>query len=495
MVNKTTSLYIDENTISVLVSRGERIKKWGKETLEPGLIQTIYITDTAIFIYHVNQLFKKNKIRTRKITLGISAQQCLTRQIVLPAMPKPLLNEAILREAKRLLPLAREDLYLWWQLLPAPENKIEVFLVAILRKNLDVLLQSLKKANLQVKFLFLKPMALARLIEDANCLIVDVQSTEFDIVLLDRGIPSPMRTVPFAATELTWEEKSPLILDEIDRIIKFYNTNNPQNPLPVNIPLFFSGEFGKNTGLGRIIQKKFGLEPLPLTAVTDQPVGFNPQDYLINIALNRQSTASIWNKTPVNVLDLNIVPEIYRLHTIKWTRVIPIPAGLVLAGVTIPLIMTIMGNADNIANARARLDYTNQVIQSKQKEFQAVNREIKTLEENLSLTDAGLRHDDSLLSGLEEAGVLINSDLDMVVDNFVDYQDKMALTRIELNRDNLIVTGEGADETVLLKYGRLLDDSGRFRITIVNEIKLITTGDEDNNNQNESYEFRYVLIR
>ncbi|GAI28594.1 unnamed protein product, partial [marine sediment metagenome] len=84
----------------------------------------------------------------------------------------------------------------------------------------------------------LKPLLLARVVKEATAVIVDVQPTEFDIVIMGDGVPQPIRTVPLPSEELSWQEKLPMIRDELDRTIKFYNSNNPEKPLVSTIPIF-----------------------------------------------------------------------------------------------------------------------------------------------------------------------------------------------------------------------------------------------------------------
>ncbi|MBN1643454.1 MAG: pilus assembly protein PilM, partial [Dehalococcoidales bacterium] len=125
MAKKLTTLYIDDIGIRLQVTKGNLVRFQGSIPLEPSLIEGLIIKDTAEVASRIRIFLKKNKIRTRRVIFGISAAHSLTRLLTLPILPKSLLDEAIVREAKRLLPLAIEELYLSWQIVSSAEGKTQ----------------------------------------------------------------------------------------------------------------------------------------------------------------------------------------------------------------------------------------------------------------------------------------------------------------------------------------------------------------------------------
>ena len=185
MAKEIVTLYIDDSCVRLLVTRGKQIKKWADLPLEPGLVKNRVVIKEAEVSNKVKQLFKVLKVRSKKVVVGVSGLNCLTRPISFPHIPGELLEEAVMREAKRTLPVPPEQLYLSWQTIPAPPGKTQVFLVAIPQKMADAMLKTLRGAGLKPYLMELKPLALARATKEATSIIVDVQPAEFDIVITD----------------------------------------------------------------------------------------------------------------------------------------------------------------------------------------------------------------------------------------------------------------------------------------------------------------------
>ena len=97
----------------------------------------------------IEGLLNIQAISTKRVIVGISGMRCFTRPIMLPKLPGEILDEAVRREAERLLPVPLEELYLSWQLIPAPEGNTQVFLTAIPRRIVDPLVSVFHKVGLK----------------------------------------------------------------------------------------------------------------------------------------------------------------------------------------------------------------------------------------------------------------------------------------------------------------------------------------------------------
>ncbi|HJX13449.1 MAG TPA: pilus assembly protein, partial [Dehalococcoidales bacterium] len=105
MAKNTTTLYIDDTNIRLMVTRGKRITKLANVPLDTGLTEINTKEKEAELVEKIKQLFKTNRIGARKIIVGLSGLHCLTRPVVLPELPRAMLDEAVNREARRVLPV------------------------------------------------------------------------------------------------------------------------------------------------------------------------------------------------------------------------------------------------------------------------------------------------------------------------------------------------------------------------------------------------------
>src|SRR4030042_6155164 len=224
MANQIVTIYVSDTVLRTMVSDGKQIQEWAEMQLEPGLIENNSIVDEETVSEKLKQLLGIQSVKARKVYLAINGIRCLTRPVLLPKLPQEILDEAVRREAARLLPIPLEELYLSWQTIPGPEDKTNVFLTAIPTGIVDPLMKVMDQSGLNPVFMDIKPLLLVRMTKEETAILVDVQGPDFDIVVMMYGIPQPIRSIPFPGESLSWQEKLPIIKDELDRTITFYNT-------------------------------------------------------------------------------------------------------------------------------------------------------------------------------------------------------------------------------------------------------------------------------
>ena len=196
----------------------------------------------------------------------------------------------------------------------------------------------LHHAGLKVNFVNLKPLLMSRMMKAARGVIVDVQSTEFDIVVMSEGIPQPFRTIAFSSPTLTWQEKLAVIGSELDRTIKFFNSTSIEKPLMPSVPLFASGDLVSDPELYQALSKASGhpVLPLPLSVPIECPIGFDANHYMVNIslALRRKKKADL-------IVDLNTLPVQYQPKNVSAATTLALAGAVVLAGLTVFLVILI----------------------------------------------------------------------------------------------------------------------------------------------------------
>lgn len=457
MVKKIVTLYIDDTSIRLVAAQGKQIKKWADSPLEPGLVKNGVVIEEAEVATRIKHLLKAMKIKAKRVNVGVSGLHCLSRPIILPQLPKEMLDEAVKREAKRALPVPLEQLYLSWQTVPAPEGKIKVFLVAIPCKMADALLKMLHQVGLKPDLMDIKPLLLTRLVKEATAVIVDVQPTEFDIVIMGDGVPQPIRTVSLPSEASTWQEKLPLIRDDLDRTIKFYNSNNPEKNLVSSIPIFVSGALTDEPELCQALSDELGYPVLPLPpSRLKYPKELDLGRYTANIGMVLKKLTSR-SKTGPSVTNLNALPAVYRAKPVSLTSVLAVPSAAIAIGLIVFMVMFIQSVSADIASTRNRIDSTSQFLRLRLSQRQE-------LMDNIARAEASRDSFTAALASIEKQSNEVNGDLVATINSL---PSTISLSSITHAGGILTINGRAPSEKGALSYLESLDASGRFReITI-----------------------------
>ena len=472
MAQKIVTLYIDSTSLRLMVTDGKQIKEWAESPLEPGLVENSVVVKEAEFADKVKQLFEAQKVETKKVVVGMSGLRCLTRPITLPQLPKEMLDEAVTREAQRALPVPLEQLYISWQTIPAPEDKTQVFLVAIPREIADALLKALHQAGLSPSLMNLKPLLLTRMVKEATAVIVDTQTTEFDIVIMAEGIPQPVRSIAFADEALSWQERLTVIRNELDRTITFHNSNNPENPLDPSVPIFVSGDLANESELCQALSEAVGHPVLPLSPPLDYPEGFALSHYTVNMGLALQKLSSGKEAVP-SVVDLNLLPAPYQPKPISLTNILA-PSGAAVAAVLLAsLVMLTQSTSADIASIRAQLNTTDQLLQQKLSQRQELAGSVAELQKKITALETSRNNFAAALGSLEKQGKGVNNDLEVTLRSL---PTAISLSSISHANSILTISGWTPSQQEVLSYIQKLDTSGRFGEITVTSMSRIEDG-------------------
>jgi type IV pilus assembly protein PilM len=334
MAKRVVTLYISDEAINLLVLEGRSVKQWANMPLEAGLVKEGLILDEEKVAGEINKIFSAAGVGTRRVIAGINGLNSLYRLVSLPTLPEAILPEAIRKEAKRVIPVPLEEVYLSYQRLAGVEGEIRVFLAAFPRAVADAIYRTLSKANVVPYIMELAPLALSRLANAPRAIVVGSRQDHLDIVILSEGLPNPIRTISLPGEAAGLVERLPVIAEEIDRTVAFYNSSHKDNPLSGSIPIFVCGDLTQVPDKWPVLagNLKFPVSALP--SPVDAPAGFETNDYVINIGLGLHEIMPAASTGNVSQVDMNSLPETYRPKPIKLTPFI-LPAVALLGAVAL----------------------------------------------------------------------------------------------------------------------------------------------------------------
>jgi type IV pilus assembly protein PilM len=464
MAAKTTTLYISEVSMRLMVTRGKRIIKLADMPLDTSLSEIDTPEKEAQTAEKIRYLFKSNHIGTKKIILGISGLHCLTRPIALPELPKAMLEEAVTREARRVLPVPVEQLYISWQTVSLAGAKLQVFMVAIPRHIADTAINIVSQAGLKPYLMDIKPLALARLARDTTTIIIDVQSSEFDIIVMANGIPQPVRTVPFPRETPSLKERLVIVKDELERTVQFYNSTNPDTKIQPGAALLISGELADETDMYESLGKETGYKTAPLTSPLKCLKHLDPSHHLVNVGLTLKELP---REAGPLLPNFSTLPAPYQPKQLSVNRLLAIPATTAAIGLIIALGMTVRSAAGDLEAIQSNLDYTNAQLVARQTLKKELTKNIAAMEIKLSGIESDHKNYTAALNSLTNTATKMNDDLYATVNNVVE---DLSILNISLTTKAVTIKGKANTEQEVMQYVRELTSTGRFKEITISSI-------------------------
>ena len=470
MARDATAIYIDDSAIRMLSMSGKRPRQWAIEPLEAGLVKDGLIVDEAEVATRIRSLRAKQQSVASRVVAGISGINCMYRFLTLPELPRNVLPEAVRREASRALGVPMEQLYISWQDLPGKPGETLVYVAATARSTVDSLVRTLRRAGLHPYLMDIAPLALARATAERNALIVNLETSSLDVVVKMDGMPEVVRSVPVSRTA-SREHKLPVVKQELQRTVTFYNSSHPDAPLPDDIPLLVAGELGDAQDSWKELLGRVERHVEPIQPPVESPADFLPYLYAPTIGLALKETAAK-GASSYSRINFNALPDTYQPKSVPISNILYPPvliagiAAVVLGGYIVLQTRnhTEALRAEEAATSELALSIGTQVSAQRQALEQARNNLIP----KAAAREASAEVLDRQLRGYETRKDDINGDLGEVHKTPAGIDIDM----ISHGGSVVDVTGRGANENAVFSYARQLRSSGRFSLVVLTNTRI-----------------------
>jgi type IV pilus assembly protein PilM len=452
MAKKVTALFIRDTGINLLVMKGRQVEKWASLPLEPGLVSQGLIVDEAQVADKVKQIFKETGAKANKVITALSGHDSLYRIITLPELPEAVLPEAVRREAKRTIPTPLEEVYFSYQRLPSPKGESHVFLVTFPRNPVDALVRTLHQAGVKPYILDLAPLALCRIPNEPRAIIVNTRLEHLDVIVLADRLPQVIRRVALPGEAESLEERLPLIAEEFNRTVAFYNSSHMEKPLDSTVPVFVCGDLAEVPETWPSVVGQTGYSVSALPSPVEPPEGFNPNEFMVNIGLALKELLPEKAEANSSIVNFNALPEAYVPPGFSIIRVlIPVVAfigiGLIVFGVIL-----IQSNRTDIEALRSQVAVAETNVIQQQREIAALTAQAASAE---TTSDAL----NTRVITMEQGRTMFHEDLTQIVSLATE---KVNLSSVSHVGSSVTVTGAASDENDIFSYARDLRSGGRF---------------------------------
>ncbi|MDP3878688.1 MAG: pilus assembly protein PilM [Dehalococcoidales bacterium] len=442
------TIEISATDIRLMETDGDRVVRWASRSLEPGIFEDEVVTDPAALSAAVKQFMASSGIRGGDVTASVSGLYSVSRLVLVPAPPGTAITQtAVLEEAREIMPLPEDELYLSWQHIAAMDGGQQVLVLGIPRDIVDSEVQALKAGGINPRILDLKAMALARAVNREQALILNIEAVSFDIIVVVNGITSIMRTTAWQSDELSPEERAEHLAVALDLTVGFHNSNNPALPLDLATPLFITGWMSGDLALVERLQSRVQYPVEPVTPPLKYPPHLPVSQYAVNIGLALKGSATTRNLGGSEYLapDINLLPQIYRPW--KPTARQLYMTGMILAAMVLlfPLYQLTAAAVGETAVIETRYDIVNNELIRRQEEIK--NREPlqKVINEYRTIINMG--------GGFTE---------DLTVINTLAEQADVRVGSVSHQGSSITIASEADTYIAFRNYLAALEESGRF---------------------------------
>jgi len=301
-----------------------------------------------------------------------------------------------------------------------------------------------------------RPLALARVADERDALIINVQPFGFDIVVMIDGIPELLRSLPFPADAASPDEKIAEVKEELERTVGFYNSSHKGSEITNRMAVFVSGELGEMLA-GAL---EYRGKPLPqLLMYTDS---LNTSEYAANIGLALRQTRVDISPARVN---LNVTPEIYlpkpfpTIQLASWAFILLAVAVLVIFGIS-----TLVGYRDTIA-LMGQVNNAQRQVEVRQ----GTEAAIKQLQTRIDAAKKSSATFKQPLDNAKAQRAKANGDLSKVTSLLPGI---IQVTSISYGT-GITITGTAPDDTIIVDYVRTLRNSGQFSSVLISNMSEI----------------------
>lgn len=279
------SLSIEGTTLRILACEGRNISNWANIPFNPALLRNGFIANSKGMAQVIKNALGGKKLRHKKVIAALPGFQSLSRIITLPGTREVNPKVVLPREAGRLMPVSMENSYLFWQAVEGDESQQSFFVLAVPKRPLLRLVETLRLAGLRPAKIDIASLALARAVNSSDAIIANAENNGIDIVIVRDDIPYVMRSVFSGEEPIPLESLAPRVVEELGRNVGHYNETNRDNPLPPNLPVYLCGACAIDPDLPSMVQREIGYPVEEVKSVLKSPRDFPTAQMMVNMGL------------------------------------------------------------------------------------------------------------------------------------------------------------------------------------------------------------------
>ncbi|MGI6380711.1 MAG: type IV pilus biogenesis protein PilM [Anaerolineae bacterium] len=287
-VRDVTTLAFEAGGLRYLATKGARVIKWGSLELPQGLIKNGLITNPVEMGTILHELFTQQELDRRRVVTALTGLRSIPRILTLPKLQASLLAETIAREARKEMPLSLDDLYLSWDTHEGQGEMQRIYLLGVPRDLMDAQVKALEAASIQPYVMDLKPLALIRAVNRPDAIIVNLELSSMDVILVQGFQPAIMRTFSLEEDDLSIEGRLDRLVNELVQTTRFYDDSHPNAMISETTPLYMTGHLLGNRDAREYVAVSVEYPAAPVTSSIQAPSDMPVAEYMTNLGLSQK---------------------------------------------------------------------------------------------------------------------------------------------------------------------------------------------------------------
>jgi len=272
-------------SLRVLQYVGRRVIGWASVPLPEGVVRGGAVVDAPALGGVLEETFDRLRLPRRHVVGAISGLRASASLLELPWVKDGELAEVVADEATRALGAAPDDSYLFWQRIPGRRRERFVYALAVPREPLLIALEAFEAGGLRADVLDLKPLALARAVNQQDAIIANLESDSLDVTIVVDDLPVLFRSLALPAGLAHREPAHDLLVAEVCRALVSYEDAAPGHLLDGSAAIYLSGSDVGSIALAERLRAQTGHPIGRPTPPMHYPSDFPLAEQLVNVGL------------------------------------------------------------------------------------------------------------------------------------------------------------------------------------------------------------------
>jgi hypothetical protein len=312
------------------------------------------------------------------VTLGLTTTNSVSRLMPLSLAPEEPVTPEVVRDAvAEALPLNEDQLYVSNKVVELTGTERQLYIVGSLREPMDAQIRTLQRSGIKARVIESKAVALARAAGVDRALILNVELSSYDAVVVSHYVPTVSHNTVFHPDGLSADDIVEKLALAVQLAKDYHDIRHPTDPLTSDAPLFVTGRLSSSQELVEQLVARTGHPARPLAAAMRFPPDFPASQYAVNIGLalrgQIQAGESKVGKGGLELAEMNLLPQAYRPWRPAARHVYLALALIVAVGLLYPAYQATSEKMDVTARYTAR--YTSLNSQLDVRKVQIKSRE------------------------------------------------------------------------------------------------------------------------